>query len=107
MPDSYDKFSGPENRMNDMSNRPNMSDEDINRFKRVFESGDGQYVFCMILDMCKFMEQCDNERDMALNNFAKILMTTVYWDKERNLLNTHSIIEFIKMKLKIRKRRKK
>ena len=100
--DIYDKFLPLEKRM---PNRPEISDEDILIFKRVFESDDGQQVLCMICDMCKFMDQCDNEREMALNNFAKKLITIVHWDIERNSMNLHFIIEFIKNKLKKRSKK--
>jgi len=91
MPDSYEKFIGLEN---------DMTSVELAVFKRVFLSDDGQYVLGKILERCKFMEQCDNEREMALNNFAKELMATIYWDRDKKGVNIHRIIAFFKSKLK-------
>jgi len=89
MPDSYDKFIGN-----------NLSSVEIDIYKRLFLSDDGQYVLGKILERCKFMDPCDNERDMALNNFAKDLMATIYWDKKKQGVNIHRIIAFVRDKLK-------
>ena len=89
--DSYDKFIGLEN---------DMSEFELTIFKRLFLTDDGQFVLGKILEQCKFMEQCDNERDMALNNFAKDLLATIYWDRDKKGVNIHRIIEFFKKKLK-------
>ena len=91
MPDSYDKFIGADD---------DMSNAEIVVFKRLFLTDDGQFVLGKILEKCKFMEPCDNERDMALNNFAKELMSTIYWDIDKKGLNIHRIIEFFKKKLR-------
>lgn len=89
MPDVLDSFAGP----NDMN------DVELAVFKRLFLSDDGQYVLGRILEKCKFMEPCENERDMALNNFAKELLATIYWDRDKGGLNIHRIINFVKKKL--------
>jgi len=94
MPELYEKFLGLDN---------DMSEVELAVFKRVFLSPDGQYVLGKILEKCKFMEACDNERDMALNNFAKDLMATIYWEAGKKGVNIHSIIAFIENKLKKRK----
>ena len=91
MSDGYDKFI-------DLGN--DMSEVEISAFKRVFLDEDGQFVLGRILEKCKFMEPCDNERDMALNNFAKELMATIYWDRDKKNVNIHRIIAYIKSKLK-------
>jgi len=91
MPDSYDKFIGVDN---------DMTDVEVCAFKRLFLSADGQFVLGKILEKCKFMEACENERDMALNNFAKDLMATIYWDRQKRSLNIYRVIEFLKNKLK-------
>lgn len=94
MPDSYEKFLDLEN---------NISDDAINAFKRVFLSADGQFVLGKILEKCKFMEPCENKSDMALNNFAKELMATIYWDQKKKGLNIHRIIRFVREKLRSKK----
>ena len=91
MPDSYDKFLGFDSDMPELAS---------NRFKRVFLSDDGQFVLGKILEKCKFMEPCENERDMALNNFAKELMATIYWDQKKEGVNIHRIIEYIRDKFR-------
>ena len=89
--DFYDKFLGFEG---------DISEFELAVFKRLFKSDDGQYVLGRILEKCKFMEPCDNERDMALNNFAKELLATIYWDRDKKGVNIHRIIEYFKNKLK-------
>ena len=93
MPDEYSKFLNLDS---------DMADVELAVFKRLFLSEDGQFVLGKILEKCKFMEQCENERDMALNNFAKELMATIYWDKKNRGVNIHRIIEFVRKKLKRR-----
>ena len=90
MPDEYSKFIDLES---------DMSKAELAVFKRVFLSDDGQYVLGRILEYCRFMEPCDNERDMALNNFAKELIATVYWDRDRKGVNIHRIMAFVRKKL--------
>uniref|UniRef100_A0A6M3KCX3 Uncharacterized protein n=1 Tax=viral metagenome TaxID=1070528 RepID=A0A6M3KCX3_9ZZZZ len=94
MPDNYDKFLG----IGD-----GMSDVELGIFKRVFLGDDGQYVLGRILEKCKFMEPCDNERDMALNNFAKELLATIYWDRDKKGVNIHRIMSFVRETLRRRK----
>ena len=91
MQDSYDQFIGL---------TTDMTGTDLAVFKRVFLSDDGQFVLGRILETCKFMEPCDNERDMALNNFAKELMETIYWDNDKKGVNIHQIIDYVRNKLK-------
>jgi len=86
--DSYDKFAG----MID-------SDVGLDIFKRHFLSDDGQYVLGKILERCKFMDPCENERDMALNNFAKELVATIYWNRQQKKLNIHRVIQYVRNKL--------
>ena len=70
--------------------------DDIDRFKRLFLSADGQFVLGKILEECKFMEPCENERDMERNNFAKVLVGIIYCDKKKHCLNIHRVIDFIR-----------
>lgn len=91
MPDSYAKF---------IDVGGDMTDVELAVIKRVFLSDDGQFVLGKILTKCKFMEQCENERDMALNNFAKELLATIYWDRDKGGVNIHRIIAFVRTKLK-------
>lgn len=95
MPDSYlDAFAG---------RSADMTEDEIAVFKRVFLTDDGQFVLQRILEKCKFMESCENERDMAVNNFAKELIATVYWNPKMQKVQMYSIIEFIKTKLRKKK----
>jgi len=94
MPDIYDIFAG-------MNTDSPEEVEDIRRFQRLFlDNEDGQYVLVKILEQCKFMEPCDNEREMALNNFAKMLMEIVFMDIPEKSANNHRILEFLKKKFK-------
>jgi len=94
MPDSYDNFAGVTTQGDEV---------EIGAFKRVFLSDDGQFVLQRILEKCKFMETCENERDMALNNFAKDLIGIVYWDDTRKAVKMYQVLNFIRSKLKRRK----
>ena len=87
MPDYLDKFIGADNEM---------SEVELTVYKRLFTTEDGQFGLGKILERCKFMEPCENERDMALNNFAKELMATIYWDRNAKRVNIHRIIRFVK-----------
>jgi hypothetical protein len=89
--DSYSKF---------VNSAEDLSDVELSVYKRVFLSEDGQFVLANILEKCKFMENCENERDMALNNFAKDLIATVYWDREKRGINIYRILDFIKHKFR-------
>ena len=94
MSDIYDIFAG-------MNTNSSEVGEDIRRFQRLFlDNEDGQYVLVKILEQCKFMEPCDNEREMALNNFAKMLMEIVFMDIPEKSANNHRILEFLKKKFK-------
>lgn len=95
MPDNYlDAFAGLTN---------DMSEDELAVFKRVFLSEDGQFVLQRIMEKCKFMEPCENERDMALNNFAKDLIATVYWDRNTQRTQMYRIIEFIKRRSRLKR----
>ena len=94
--DIYDKFAGSDD---------DTSEFELTVFKRLFQTDDGQYVLGKILEKCKFMEPCKNEQDMALNNFAKELLATIYWDRDKEGVNVHRIMDFIKNKLKRSKRK--
>ena len=90
MPDDYlDKFVGA---------KRGEAEKDAERIiiKRLFMTEDGQYVLGRLLERCMFMEPCDNERDMALNNFAKTLMADVYWDRNKKGIMVYRIIGFVK-----------
>jgi len=73
-----------------------MTEVELGIFKKVFLSPDGQYVLGKILEKCKFMDPCQNEREMELNNFAKDLLATIYWDRDKNGVNIHRIMAFVK-----------
>ncbi len=92
MPDSYDKF---------VPTREDLRKWNVDTivFKRLFLTEDGQYVLGKILERCKFMEPCDKE-EVALNNFAKELITRVYWDRDKESVNIHRIMNFVRNKLK-------
>ena len=68
-------------------------------YKKVFLTEEGQFALARILERCKFLDHCENEQDMALNNFAKDLILTVYWDIHNNKPDTNRVIQFIKRKL--------
>jgi len=70
------------------------------QFKAVFLTEQGQWVFARILEKLKFLEPCENERDMALNNFAKDLVATVFWNKKKQQADTRKIFGFIKKMLR-------
>ncbi len=94
MPDSYEQF---------LDLKDDLSEVELQTFKRLFLTNDGQFVLGRILEKCKFMEQCENERDMALNNFAKELLATIYWDDRKKGINIHYIIDFVRKKFLRRK----
>ena len=72
-------------------------------FKAVFLTNDGQYVLGVMLTKLKFLEHCETERDMALNNFAKDLLGTIYWNEQAKKADTGKIMDFIKGLLKKRR----
>lgn len=85
--DSYNLFSGP---------LGDISQDELAVFKRVFLTDDGQFVLQRILETCKFMEPCENERDMERRNVATELLATVYWDAQMQKVQMYRIVEFIK-----------
>ncbi len=80
-----------------------MTWDELAVFKRVFLSEDGQFVLQRILEKCKFMEPCENERDMERRNVATELLATIYWDHNTKRIQMYRIIEYIK-KIARRKR---
>lgn len=90
MPDSYDTFLGRDEDPLEM---------DSIIFKRHFLTDDGQYCLAKILHLCKFMESCENERDMERNNLAKELLWLIYYDRDKKMTNIHRIMEYVREKL--------
>lgn len=43
-------------------------------FRKVFSVGDGKKVLNVILNDLKFFDRCNNERDLALRNYATTLL---------------------------------
>jgi len=72
------------------------NNQTIHAFKAVFLTEQGQYVLARMLEKLKFLEHCDNERDMELNNFAKDLLATIYWNEEVSCADTGRIMNFLK-----------
>lgn len=56
----------------------NKKDEITALYRIVFASDKGLLVFEHILMDLKFTDQCNNEGDMALNNYAKTLIVKVF-----------------------------
>jgi len=83
-----------------------MEDTSIRAFKSVFTSAEGKLVLDAILDRTKFLKQCTNAQDMALNNFAKDLLLTIYWEPEQKQANSQRIMDFIRHFIKRRRSRK-
>lgn len=79
----------------------------IHAFKSVFLTEQGQYVLARMLEKLKFLEHCDNERDMELNNFAKDLLATIYWNEEAGVADTGRIMNFLKNIFTILKKKAK
>ena len=50
----------------------------LQAYRSVFSTGLGQLVFEDMLFNLKFLQPCENEQDMALSNYAKSLIATVY-----------------------------
>jgi len=68
----------------------------VQTFKAVFLTEQGQYVLARMLEKLKFFEHCENEQDMALNNFAKDLLATIYWSNESEKVNSIQLMNFLK-----------
>lgn len=64
-------------------------------FRTVFKTEEGKLVLQTMLNKLKFLEQCKNEQDMALNNFAKDLVISVFWDTGIQDINTNRLFDFI------------
>lgn len=63
-----------------------MDEQDIKLIaRRLFNSDHGELMLAWILDKCKFMERCETEMDMALNNFSKELMYLIYQNEDGSL----------------------
>lgn len=97
MPDSYESFVPPA-----VIGRLTPAEHAV--LKQVFSTPEGQDVLKIILQSCKFMEPCDNERDMALNNFAKELVAEIYLNRNTNQVKFHKIVAFVQKKLRRRRR---
>jgi len=69
-------------------------------FRSIFKTEEGKLVLQALLNKLKFLEQCHNEQDMALNNFAKDLVITVFWDTEIKGFSTNRLFNFIKRMLR-------
>jgi hypothetical protein len=69
--------------------------------KRTFSGLEGDMMLYWILDKCKFMDECKDENDMALNNFAKDLLKLIYLDDDNNYEPSF----FEKIKLLLRKKK--
>ena len=68
----------------------------VHAFKAVFLTDQGQLVLARMLEMLKFLEHCENAQDMALNNFAKDLLATIYWNEQAKEADTYRIMNFVK-----------
>ena len=75
-------------------------DAAIRAFKSVFTTEEGKIVLEMMLGRLKFLEHCTNEQDMALNNFAKDLLLTIYWNEETKEANGRKIMDYVKKLIK-------
>lgn len=73
-----------------------MTEEDGRRkvYRAAFLTAEGKEAFELLLVELKFLEACENEQDMALNNFAKYLVEMVHGD--RILEENRGILDFIK-----------
>jgi len=65
-------------------------------FRSVFSTEEGKFVLQIMLNELKFLEQCKNEQDMALNNFAKTLVMTVFWNEETGTVDNNRLFNFIR-----------
>jgi hypothetical protein len=63
---------------------PQQRSTTVSRFRLLFLTPEGQIVLTEILDMLKFMQPAETPADVALNNFAKDLLSVIY----RNTDNT-------------------
>ena len=67
----------------------------VNVFKAFFLTEEGQFILARMLEKLKFLEHSENEQDMALNNFAKDLLATIYWDEKTKKADTGGIMRFV------------
>jgi len=75
-------------------------DASIRAFKSVFTTDEGKVVLDTMLGRLKFLEHCNNEQDMALNNFAKDLLQTIYWSEELQQADTGRIMDYVRKLIK-------
>jgi len=81
-------------------------DAAIRAFKAVFTTDDGKVVLETMLNQLKFLDHCNNEQDMALNNFAKDLITTIYWQDEKKQADGRRIMDLVRSLIKKRRTKK-
>lgn len=81
-------------------------DATIRAFRATFATEEGKLVLEIMLNKLKFLEPCYNEQDMALNNFAKDLLLTIYWDEETKQADGRKIMDFVRKFIKRRRRPK-
>jgi Ca2+-binding EF-hand superfamily protein len=75
-------------------------DATIRAFKTFFADDNGKIVLETMLGRLKFLEHCNNEQDMALNNFAKDLLLTIYWNEETQSADTGRIMDYVRKFIK-------
>lgn len=80
---------------------PDTQEAKRNLFKQVFFTEAGQRALQYLLLDLKFIEPCQNEGDMALNNYAKELVALVYGDKEEYGLKRLISLMFKKSKERV------
>jgi hypothetical protein len=60
-----------------------VTEQDVRKlYRQVLGAGDGRILLEDILFELKFMSECQNEGDMAMNNYAKRLLMLVFADDE-------------------------
>jgi len=75
-------------------------DSTIRAFRSVFSTDEGKVVLDTMLNRLKFLEHCTDVQDMALNNFAKDLLLTIYWNEETQQADGRKIMDFVKKFIK-------
>ena len=75
----------------------------INAYKAFIFDENGKIVLENMLIKLKFLDPCENEQDMALNNFAKDLLKTIYWNERKGKTNGRKILNLVKKLLSRRK----
>ena len=75
-------------------------DATIRAFRATFATEEGKVVLETMLSRLKFLDHCTNEQDMALNNFAKDLLQTIYWSEELQQADTGRIMDYVRKLIK-------